>query len=446
MLKHCLTLGIIFFVSLTAKSAIDIDGTRYVDLTPAASTGLEKVFVVEDGQVASITYTAQSVQASSSVKWYKFSALGGGYAEPVADVEYVNNKTTVRGLSSDIGYIVEDGGRQIAFWVVNYANHHPTLTSLTISANSECDRVTFNTTGSFDRIVYYSVNGAPTEVDRDITLTYNDLEFHSIDDADGYWTVYEHQVHFPYITNAVSTQAPLCNTAFKLSGDMFLKAWGEPVEIETSEYITSRVEAVTSAQQLLRDNDNEQQDANSGLGGSAPCDITFSAIPTDAALFREWQFSETEDFIDVLYRFNEDVFTYTFTEAGTTYVKYVCADAIGNCTFEGDVYTVSIGESKLLCPNAFSPHNEDGVNDLWKVSYSSLISYECHIFNRWGKELFSSTNPAEGWDGRIGGKFVPSGVYFYVIKAEGADGKKYSLKGDINIVGSKLKPTTGAEE
>ena len=44
-------------------------------------------------------------------------------------------------------------------------------------------------------------------------------------------------------------------------------------------------------------------------------------------------------------------------------------------------------------------------------------------------------NPALGWDGKKGGKLVPAGVYYYVIKARGADGRDYNLSGDINIIG-----------
>jgi hypothetical protein len=49
------------------------------------------------------------------------------------------------------------------------------------------------------------------------------------------------------------------------------------------------------------------------------------------------------------------------------------------------------------------------------------------------------TSPDQGWDGKYKGKFVPSGTYFYVIKAVGADKKKYNLSGDINIINSTIK-------
>jgi hypothetical protein len=52
------------------------------------------------------------------------------------------------------------------------------------------------------------------------------------------------------------------------------------------------------------------------------------------------------------------------------------------------------------------------------------------------------TDPSQGWDGRYGGKIVNSGVYYYVIKARGSDGKKYNLSGDINIINYKQSSTS----
>lgn len=432
-------LSVIIFSGLSANASFDITGSRYLTVTPAKTTGLEMVYVVENLSDASIVCTS-----TGSVTLYRFGSAGGGYAEEVA--RSGSSTLTYRPKSGDSGFIVEENGRQTAYWVVDYSLHYPTLTSLTISPESDCDRVIFNPAGSFDRINYYSVNGAPVELDREIKLEFNDLQILENEEQPSSWQQYVRTANLAEVQGTFSVQAPLCDTRFHLSGDRFLEEWGDPVYVSTDSYTTRRVEAVTSATQVGRENDNEQNSSSTGLGGSAPCDITFKAVVTDAAIFHEWQFSNTENFDDVLYRFTEEELTYTFTEFGLTYVRFVCADSSGECEYIGDTYTVQIGESKLLCPNAFSPQNQDGVNDEWKVSYSSLISYDCHIFNRWGKELFSSTNPAEGWDGKVGGKIVPSGVYFYVIKAEGADGIKYNLSGDINIVGSKLRPTSESGE
>ncbi|MCH5346741.1 MAG: gliding motility-associated C-terminal domain-containing protein, partial [Muribaculaceae bacterium] len=72
-----------------------------------------------------------------------------------------------------------------------------------------------------------------------------------------------------------------------------------------------------------------------------------------------------------------------------------------------------------------------------RVSYKSIIEFECHIFNRAGLKMATLTDPSQGWDGKYNGKLVPAGVYFYVIKARGADGKQYKLSGDINIINFK---------
>ena len=89
----------------------------------------------------------------------------------------------------------------------------------------------------------------------------------------------------------------------------------------------------------------------------------------------------------------------------------------------------------LRCPNAFSPGATPGINDEWKVVYKSIVSFECYIFNRWGEKMCEFHDPSQGWDGKYGGKVVPAGVYYYVIKAVGSDGRKYNLSGDINILG-----------
>ncbi|MDE6366663.1 MAG: T9SS type B sorting domain-containing protein, partial [Muribaculaceae bacterium] len=70
------------------------------------------------------------------------------------------------------------------------------------------------------------------------------------------------------------------------------------------------------------------------------------------------------------------------------------------------------------------------------------IEFDCHIFDRNGRKLAHLTDPSQGWDGKINGKTAPSGVYFYVIRALGADGKEYKLSGDINIIGYNKRSST----
>jgi len=97
--------------------------------------------------------------------------------------------------------------------------------------------------------------------------------------------------------------------------------------------------------------------------------------------------------------------------------------------------SITIAESKLEMPNAFSP-NGDGINDVYKAKngWKSIVKFEAAIYNRWGQKLYSWTDPAGGWDGKFNGKDVKQGVYYVMVKAEGADGKKYNIKRDVNLL------------
>lgn len=70
---------------------------------------------------------------------------------------------------------------------------------------------------------------------------------------------------------------------------------------------------------------------------------------------------------------------------------------------------------RLDIPNSFSP-NGDGINDLWNIE--ALQAYPkatINIYNRYGENVFSSSNNLKQWDGRYKNKPVPAGVYYYLI-------------------------------
>lgn len=412
-----------------SAAALTFDGSRVINVTPEASTGLEMIYVIEDMERVIASYP------SASAKWstWSWSAVD---AQPENVTVSGNSSSMPLDGSEGFGITVEDAGRMHHFWVVNYSRYIVNFTGLSVKeGDSDCTSMYLNveplTTSSFSSMTYYTINGASRTLDRGYKLTCNTLVY---DDESKIYNPTVSETVLSYLKSSIRVNKPLCDTRFTLSGDRFAQQWGMATTVESDTYITDAIDAMTYAEKDERDNDNEQNDGTAALGGSAPVDITFVAAVTDAVKFTEWQLSSSPDFENFDLRFNQTEVDYTFTEYGTWYMRFQASNADGSCDFFSPIYEIQIGESKLQCPNAFSPGASEGVNDEWKVSYKSIVDFECHIFNRWGVKIITLNHPSQGWDGKYKGKLVPSGVYYYVIKAVGADGHKYDLSGDINII------------
>jgi gliding motility-associated-like protein len=86
-------------------------------------------------------------------------------------------------------------------------------------------------------------------------------------------------------------------------------------------------------------------------------------------------------------------------------------------------FTVNIGFKDCSCPayvpNAFTP-NGDGLNDLFVPNILCEPEfYDLVIFNRWGIEVFSSTDITKNWNGDSKNNpdfFSSEGVYNYILK------------------------------
>ncbi|WP_300935717.1 gliding motility-associated C-terminal domain-containing protein [uncultured Muribaculum sp.] len=420
-----------------ARAQISIDGLPHapVIVNPEPSTGLSALYVIETISNASVTYEAKN---ASRPVWYTFGQMGAAYADPIpeSEIDYSGNVSILGNIRPDCGYVIEDGSSRTYFWVIDYSNHELKLNALSTNEESDCSTMFLQLDGHASPIYYYNINGRRLELSREMTLSYATMEYSA--DSQSYVET-ETKETIPNAEGAIHCAAALCDTEYTLEGDRFLRAWGMPEQqVSTPMIAARRVEAHTEAQQISDTSDNQQHvstgDDNGALGGSAPVEITFSAQVTPAALYTEWQLSSYPEFDDITLRDNNLEFSRSFRDAGTVYVRFVAADANGGCEFYSEVYQVNIGESDLHCPNAFSPQGSPGINDEWKVSYRSITEFKCSIFNRWGICVATLDHPSQGWDGKYKGKYVGSGVYYYVIKAKGADGRQYNLKGDINII------------
>ena len=98
---------------------------------------------------------------------------------------------------------------------------------------------------------------------------------------------------------------------------------------------------------------------------------------------------------------------------------YVVCDQQDICDTAIVVVTI---EDIVNAPQVFTP-NDDGYNDRYMIS--GLDRYPENsfvVFNRWGNVVYERNNYANDWDGKsnskykIGGKPLPVGVYYYILK------------------------------
>jgi gliding motility-associated-like protein len=78
--------------------------------------------------------------------------------------------------------------------------------------------------------------------------------------------------------------------------------------------------------------------------------------------------------------------------------------------------------------NVFSPDG-DGKNDVFKITSTGLKDLNCTIFNRWGNKLYTIETVTGTWDG----SGFADGTYFYVLIANGMDGKEYKQQGTVDL-------------
>ncbi len=192
----------------------------------------------------------------------------------------------------------------------------------------------------------------------------------------------------------------------------------------------------------VEDETNVEMSEGESQTAQAPLTLLCNANISEADLFNytcEWRFFDSREGEDkpLLTRFEEDT-EYELEKSGSYGIKlYVTfTDEKGeSIEMESELFTIIISESELSCPDGFSP-NGDGINDIYRIEYKSIIKLEAAIFNRWGQKIHTMNleNVDNGWDGRRGGDYVKDGVYFINLKAVGSDGVEYKIKKAINVL------------
>ena len=104
-----------------------------------------------------------------------------------------------------------------------------------------------------------------------------------------------------------------------------------------------------------------------------------------------------------------------------------------DCTATATAVVTEVVLYPLAIPTAFSP-NEDDVNSYWGATAEDVVQYECHIYDRWGREVFEAHQIDQRWDGTWRGKAQEVGIYAYWGNVTFADGTQKDFKGNLTLI------------
>ncbi len=158
--------------------------------------------------------------------------------------------------------------------------------------------------------------------------------------------------------------------------------------------------------------------------------VEFTQVGSSDVVNRFWDFGD--GFIDNSNTVNLE---HTYSDTGDYNVTLITYNSDG-CT---DTFrkVVRIDQTfTIFAPNVVT-NDGDGINDFFLPKGDAIERYELVILNRWGQEVFSTTDPNEPWrcDFQRNGKRVQEGVYFYFIKLTDFEGEEIrKINGSVNVI------------
>ena len=176
---------------------------------------------------------------------------------------------------------------------------------------------------------------------------------------------------------------------------------------------------------------------------------TFVMLPNQAVQFFNsslngntyiWDFGDgtyTTDLNPVHYYTQEGIYDVKLI----AYSQQMCVDSV----IKMQAIEVS-GAGEIRFPNAFIATAEspadgsypvpDDVNNVFHPKWHGVKEYDLWIFNRWGEQLFHSSDVNVGWNGKYNndGKDLGQDVYFWKAKGKFQNGTPFKIAGDVTLI------------
>ncbi len=422
----------LFAKNLVAQFSVTESSRAFDYTTNLAGTEIDHIYVFNGLTGATLTYTTNS---TNTVTFYRYTNSSSDKQQvPSSDVTWnsSNNQTiyTLSNLQEGKGYIAEINGIATeTVGAIDYNLHKPQLNSIEPSEASDvCSSVRLNIDKS-DNLTFNTPSGRIFQ----LTRLY-DLQYQTLDTSTKDFTETTTKFESIRIGSEITVDAPFTDTEFTISGDQFAKYFNQPQTLKSSLYTAVAVKGFIETEQISANGNDESEEE---LGGSAPVEIKFYAYANNpVSMYYTWFIYNLKNPNDLVARYTNKDISYTFSESGEYKIILEVANRSSSCPDTTSV-NFSIAESVLEVPNYFAPGQSGETTKEFKVYSKSLVKFKCTIFNRWGNKVYEWTDPSKGWDGKYKGSYVSTGVYFYIITAQGSDGKRYKKGGDINVLRSQ---------
>lgn len=128
--------------------------------------------------------------------------------------------------------------------------------------------------------------------------------------------------------------------------------------------------------------------------------------------------------------------SFNFPDTGCYAVKLWAYNELG-CYDTAQTIVCVEGDFTFYVPNCFTP-NGDGHNEIFYPlgTEIDISSFEMYIFDRWGNQIFKSTNINIGWNGNVNGgnEMAQQDVYVWKIKLKDIMGNSYSNVGHVSLI------------
>lgn len=126
--------------------------------------------------------------------------------------------------------------------------------------------------------------------------------------------------------------------------------------------------------------------------------------------------------------------SHVYADAGTYLVGLTVSNQYG-CSDSAYVQIEILEDFTFYAPNAFTPDG-DGKNEMFLplgVGWDN-DSYTLYIFDRWGNQVFTSSDPASGWDGTRFGENVQQDTYVWKVELKDIYGRDRPYKGVVSLI------------